>query len=243
MKLRELVYDVITRVNEFSDDSDFTERYIEELINQSRANFLSRDFKKKRNLPLDARQTITAPLELVNSSLNTSVIETNRFIVRTSVKIPNVLEMGSKPGVYTITSMDRNLGEFDIMDKARAKYYMDAPFCPSIIYLDTDERMYIVSSDQAIRNMTNIGIDFIAEDPREAIKYSYPDMDIQAALELDDYPIGKKLWKYVKDDVVNQLLGNKFTPADIQQASAEMQGNPMSQGGTQEYLTSTRAGF
>ena len=243
MKLREGVYDIITRVNEFDDNSDFSEKYIEELINQSRAKFIERDYMRKRLIQLDTRQSITVPLETVNSSNDTNLLESNRFIVRTSLKLPKILTLNKLPGIYGITSIDRNIGEFDLMDKERARYATDAPFCPTAVYLDTDDRAYFISSHSYIRNIRYVTFDFVLEDPREVIGYSYGDARDTEITELEDYPVSKKIWGYIKDDVVAKLLGNKFTPADIAQPTAEMRGNPMPSNSNSEYNVSVRNGM
>jgi len=240
MTQREGIYDIINRLTEFDDDSDFSEKYIAELMDQSRAKFIERDYLRKKIIPIDVRQSITYPLETVDTSMDVNILETGKYLVRTAIKLPKLLVMNRLPGIYSITSIDRNIGEYDLMDKHRARYAADAPFCPLAIYLDTDDRLYLVSSRKSIRNLQNISLDHVLENPSEAIGYSYADARDGEITELEDYPVSKKMWGYIKDDVVSKLLGSKFTPADISPQAAEMPGNPMSDSYSKEYLSSVR---
>ena len=244
-KLRELVYDVITRVNELSDNSDFSEAYIVELINQQRATYLSREYSKRKIISIDYRQTIVADVELRNATLDEDIRFTRNSVIRTVEQLPKILSLNSIPAIYQLSTLERNLGEFDFVDKNRAKWAKSAKFCPLSTYLDTDERLYLISSKESIKLLKWVGIDAVFEDPREALRFSYPDKSETELYELENYPISKKVWKYMKEDIVSELIGNKVTPADIQQQSADMPLSPLptQKQGEYSYNTNTRLGL
>jgi len=228
-KLRELVYDVFQRLSELTDDSDYSEDYVAELINQHRAKYLEREYSKRRVIPIDYRQTIVVPLESVDSSMDTSFRVMNKISRRTNGQLPNILTLNSLPAIHELSSLDRNLGDYAFVDKVRAKDVFSARFCPLAVYLDTDERLYFVSSSESLKMLKWITIDAVFEDPRDVLRFSYPDKTIGEALELISYPISKKIWPYMKADIVSELIGDKLTPADLQQSNADMLANPSPQ--------------
>ena len=228
MVLKELVYDCIQSARDFSDNSFIHEKYVEHLINTFRAKYIHQAYSNKPVLEPVNRQSIVMPVELVNSSIEPTIIETKRRIIRTVDPLPKVLQLGRKPGVHAITTLDRvELGEFELVDKRRAQYMVHSPFCGMVAYLDTDYRLYFVPSKDANKFLKNIVVDAVFEDPRQAIYYTYPDeKDAEEALNIIEYPIDMGLWSNVRAEIVAEMLRQKATPLDLQNASASLNMNP-----------------
>jgi hypothetical protein len=173
------------------------------------------------------------PMELVNSSIAPHLIETKRRILRTVDPVPTILQLGRKPAIHAMTTLDRvELGEFELVDKRRAQYMVDSPFCGMVAYLDTDNRLYFIPTKDAVKFLKNIVLDAVFEDPREAIYFIYPDeKDADRALNLEDYPIDMGLWSNIRAEVVGEMLRQLATPLDMQNTSADLNMDPTPQPG------------
>ena len=222
MKLTEMVYSIIQATRDFSDNSFVQEEYIKFMINTYRAKYLHQAYVSKPVLEPINRQTIILPMELVNSSYDPSVIETKNRILRTVDPIPKILQLGRKPGIHSITSLDRiELGEFELVDKRRAQYNVHAPFCGITGYLDTDYHIYFVTSVDEQKFLKNIVLDAVFEAPADVLYLKYPDQeDAESALELEEYPVDMGMWTNIKAEIVSEMLRAKSVPLDMQNTSA-----------------------
>jgi len=239
MTLNEMVFDIVNAVRLEDDDLFITESYVEELINQYRAKYLRREYAKRPFIPVIYRQSFVVNMELVNSSVSSGT-ETNRYILRSKEYLPQFLTLGKEPGIYSITSIDRNVGEFNLIDKARAKYALDAPMCNVTAYIDTDNRIYIESTLQSFTQLKKLVFDAAIEDPRDVLRFEYIDEQHEVATgitEITDYPIDKAIWNYVKGDIVNEVLRLKLTPPDLENQQPVAVVNPVSGSGNNEYST------
>lgn len=248
MKLNEMTYDILSAIRELTDNSDITELYVEELINQYRARYVRREYAKRPYITIDTRQSIVVPMELVNSSVIGLEYPTNTLIMRTEVELPSFLTLGKHPGIFTLSTIDRNIGEFELMEKRRARYALDSPTCSTTMFLDTDNRLYLVSKKDSYKNLKYIVIDAVLEDPREAVNFRYIDEDgstvnINGSYELGKYPVGKSMWTYIKADIINELLRMKSTAPDLESKTADSNQGPQSNDGTASYMTETRSGI
>ena len=222
MKLDEMVYSIVQATRDFSDNSFVQEEYIKFMINTYRAKYLHQAYVSKPVLEPINRQTVVLPLELVNSSYDTSVIKTKNRILRTVDVIPKILQLGRKPAIHAVTSLDRiELGEFDLVDKRRAQYNVFSPFCGIVGYLDTDYHLYFVTSIDEQKFLKNIVLDAIFEVPADVLYLKYPDqLDAKQAVNLEEYPVDMGMWDNIKAEIVSEMLRAKATPLDFQSATA-----------------------
>ena len=218
MKLKEMIYSIIQATRDFSDNSFVQEDYIKFLIDTYRAKYLHQAYVNKAVIEPINRQTIIMPMELVNSSYDTHTLKTKNRILRTVDPLPKILQLGRKPAIHAISSLDRiELGEFEIVDKRRAQYNVFSPFCGIVGYLDTDYRIYFVTGVDEQKFLKNIVVDAIFEDPADVLYLKYPDQrNAWEALELEDYPIDMGLWTNVKAEIVSEMLRAKAIPLDDQ---------------------------
>jgi hypothetical protein len=233
MKLRELVYDCIQAARDFSDNSFIQDNYVEHLINTFRAKYLHQAYVRKPVLEPVNRQSLVFEMELVNSSIVPDIIETKRRILRTKDPVPRFLQLGRKPAIHSIGTIDRNeIGEFELVDKRRAQYMLHSPFCGAVAYVDTDYRIYFITAKESFGFLKNIVVDAVYEDPREAIYYMYPDEDeADEALNIIEYPVDMGLWSNIRAEVVGEMLRQVATPLDLQNQSAALNINPTPQPG------------
>lgn len=248
MQLNEMVFDIITALRLHSDDVDVTEEYIEHLINQYRNRYARRDYNKRPYIAMDLRQSIVVELEPVNTSVIPHLYETKSILMRTVSELPAFLTLGKHPGIFTITSIDRNKGEFELMEKKRARYAQDSPTCSTVTYLDTDNRIYIETRKDSYFSLKYITIDSVLEDPRDAIGFLYIDEDgtvpppVSPIIELGKYPISSAMWTYVKSDVINEVLRLRSTAPDLEASTNRSTISPQSLDGNTSYRTDTSQG-
>ncbi|MCK5788226.1 MAG: hypothetical protein KAH32_04480 [Chlamydiia bacterium] len=221
MKLQEMIYSIIQATRDFSDNSFVQEEYIKFMINTFRAKYLHQAYSNKPVLEPINRQTIILPMELVNSSYDASVIKTKNRILRTVDTIPKILQLGRKPAIHSISSLDRiELGEFELVDKKRAQYNVYSPFCGVTGYLDTDYHIYFVTSVDEQKFLKNIVLDAVFERPEDVLYLKYPDQtDSVSALDLEEYPVDMGMWTSIKAEITAEMLRAKGVPLDMQSAT------------------------
>jgi len=218
MKLKEMIYDIIQATRDFSDNSFVQEEYVKFLINSYRAKYLHQAYVSKPVVETINRQSIIMPMELVNSSYDESVIKTKNRILRTVDALPKILQLGRKPAIHSITSMDRiELGEFELVDKRRAQYNVFSPFCGVVGYLDTDYHLYFVTSTDEQKFIKSIVVDAVFEEPEEVLYLKYPDQeDAESAIDLEEYPVDMGMWANIKAEIVSEILRAAAVPLDNQ---------------------------
>lgn len=169
-----------------SDDSIFNENHILFLINRYRSILLQQKYSDIRNQVLSSNyQTLCLDLTLDNSK---SVSVCENTILRSTEKIPNLLNIGNKE----VTLKDYYVGEVTLVSPNRLRYVGNNRWLQNTIYcaIGEDNYLYFKSSNPQYKALEKVNIRGVFEDPLEASKLScdssYCDiLDMEMPLEDD----------------------------------------------------------
>ena len=172
----ELIYQIFEDFNIDSDDSNISEKYIIQLINQQRALFLTNE-GNKRGHTLDSKliQTLKpSNIEKVSTVLSNDLGLTSEcFFVRTTDKIPRAIET-HKGQLYTrIGPLDLMAKEFPLKELVEVTFAGNGRFNENVISAFwLDDRIYLVSKAEDFQFVKAISIRGIFEDPEEVAKFN-----------------------------------------------------------------------
>jgi hypothetical protein len=199
MTPKEGIYDVREGLKLLNIDSDTTDRHIMFLMNLYRATIIRQHIT---NNPGEYRnmlcQVLYMEVELVDESQFPDKFDFGTTMLVTKKALPNIIgqQMYKELEVRTIGRLGI---EVEITHKERAQQYKYAPEGFIYGYRDTDGKLYFISKNSVYKNLTQVSVTTILEDPETILDIN----DLMT--DLDVYPITYNLWVTVKDMVLNHL--------------------------------------
>ncbi len=220
MTLNELAYSIREGVKEYQDDSELDDEYIFYLVGITRAVYLKQRLNQLRYVgDLSMQQTICVPLEVVSEA---ECGETDcKTILRSTIEIPDVFQLSNKPGIVRVGPTSRLSRGFNFVTREKAVYASNSKFPNEIhAFLHDDNRMYLTSQRKGFKLLDCISVSGIFEDPLEVAKFqdccNCPTATTCFNPDVDEYPIPPELVKFIRQDVINELLVHKDIPEDKQ---------------------------
>lgn len=195
----------IIRGSNVSDSETISKRQIENWIHEYRAKLLKQDLDKGKRPNPDYIQEINyvsiAPVDSGGDNLTAGVIETEEYLLKSSIPIPNTLDLNFKSG---FTHIGTPLGdEIQFVPEGRSKWQQYKKFTNNqpIAFL-RNNYLYIVSSTP-LRYITVRGV---FEIPPEVGRFINPNTD-QPYYNLDTkYPIPIDMVPVLKQMILNQEI-------------------------------------
>lgn len=219
MKLDKIIYDVREILNLYSDDSEISDRYIIHLFNIKRAKYLRQTLNNfNRTIDTSIQQSYCASLEEV--SLDKCGLDyTCGTLLRTTKKVPDLIDLHTKPAIVNIKPTNRIGAPFNFITKERM-FFIEGTIFPNAIYafLDTDNYIYIYSKEEGYKLLECIDITGIFSNPLDLQEYSsccnceesIPCFDISTT----DYPLQTHYIDIIRNEIVQQLIGKLNIPED-----------------------------
>lgn len=171
--IAELTYDIREGVRQFQDDSEISDKHIMYLYGIKRAKYLRNDLNNlQKTIDLTILQTLC--LELEEVSINECGLDYDcETIMRTKQPLPKLLELHLKPSIITVKPTNKTSKPFTLISKERAPFVGGSPFKDNIYaFLDTDNRVYLISESEHVKLLECITVTIIAEDPLELQNYT-----------------------------------------------------------------------
>lgn len=223
MKLDKLVYDIREALKEYSDDSEFSNRYIEYLISVKRSKYLKQELDKfgsKFNNSIT--QTFCSPIEKVNANECGISLDCDT-IYRTSLVIPELLQLTTRDALQRVASVNRLSKPFTIIDRTRAPFAGNSIFNKATkVFLNNDDRLYFIFPEE-VNLIENVSITGVFEDPLELSADRYCN---ECNAECYDpyehnYPMTPHLVDLVRLDIIKELSGLENLKEDIKNDSQD----------------------
>ena len=217
MTFKEAIYDIREGLKLLSIDSDFTDRQIAFLLRTYRGTVI-RQFLT--NNPGEHRDILTQTLYMVLEDVDLSRFPDeiqNTTTLRGSIKtIPNIIgqQMYKEIVVRTVERLGK---EIEIVHKDRAQFYLYAPKGFIYGYVDDDSKLYLISSDPVYKNIGQVTVTAIFEDPEAIIDIN------ELSGDLDLYPITSHLWASVKSMTLEHIARQLSLPIDTINDKADEQ--------------------
>lgn len=227
MRFDKLIYDVREALNEYTDDSSISNRYIEYLYQVKRAKYIRQDLDNtNRSVDSNLIQTFCAPLELVSTDVcgfNTGC----DTILRTKFKIPTTIALSTKQSLTSIrpaTMLDR---PFNFIDRQRFDNIKGSPFKNSLYSFLDGGYIYVYSANEDFKHLECVQISGVFADPLELEKFpkcckcdANDDPCFDRATM--DYPIQPRFVDVIREEIVQTLIRKKQIPEDNENDSTNI---------------------
>lgn len=220
MIIEKLVYDVREILNQYSDDSEISDRYIIYLYGIKRAKYLRQELNNmNRVIDNSIQQTLCLKMEEVSSATCGVDLECDT-ILKSIQPLPKPLELHIKPAIISVRPTNKLGGSFNFITKARLEY-IDGAAYPNSLYsfLDSDGHIYIYSKEEHFKNIECITINAVFEDPLELKSYkNCCDCDGAGSICYDemktDYPLQPHFIDLIKNEIIKDLSIKLQIPTD-----------------------------
>jgi|TARA_R110000823_G_scaffold313799_1_gene441836 hypothetical protein len=221
MKLDKLIYDVREGVNQYSDDSEISDRYIIYLYGIKRSKYLRQELNiQTRTFDNSILQTLCLKLEEVSTNECGVDIECET-ILRTTSPIPTPLELHTKVALQSVKPTNRIAVGFNFISKKRASYMEGATFNKALYsFLDPDGYIYVISGadNNHFKLLDCLTITGVFEDPLELASYSnccgctvvVPCFDMSTT----DYPLQPHYIDLIREEIIKTLVIKLQIPED-----------------------------
>lgn len=220
MTINEIIYDVRESVRQYHDDTDISDRYILHLFKLKRAKYLRQDLNNFQKVAdISVMQTLCLETEIVSASECGLDIECET-ILRTKQPLPKLLELTLKTSIISIKPNNLTSIPFNFITKEKAAFFNNAPFKNNIsVFLNTDNHLYFVSNNDAVKLLDCVTVTAIFEDPLELENYTNCcgcDPVEKPCVEwlTTDYPIQVHYVDPIREEVVQLLIRSIQIPQD-----------------------------
>ena len=211
MTYKEIIYICLDLLKLSNEDSYYNESHILFLANKARNLILKQKYSDiKKQIPIANYQTICVDLQ------NTPVIggiPCAGTQLKSVQKIPNIMNIGNT----RIFPVNYYLGEIAYVSRDRMKYVQYSKYGGNIIYasLDTDNHIYLKSSNPQHKYLQNINITGIFDDVEQASNLDCNQSD-KCDLYDKEFPLESALVPEVIQMVLQQLQPSIYRPEDTQ---------------------------
>jgi hypothetical protein len=171
---REVIHMVLDKLKTTSKDSIYTEDHIAFLATRYRALLLRQRYSDvRRDIAEPNFQTLSSAVQLVPAISGTD--DFGEYL-RSSIKIPDILNFNGLREITSVTSEDFLGGEFSIVGRDRFQYVGNNPWLRKAIYCSIcpDKYLYFKSANPQHKYLENIQITSIFENPIEVYKLINP---------------------------------------------------------------------
>lgn len=192
----------IIRQAKISRSEPISKRQLEAWVHQYRALLLKRDLDKGKMPNPDYIQEIPAiELEVVDRT-DGSNIESNTYMLKSKLAIPNTIDLNHKPGYMYVGTMDGF--EFQFIPEGRAQWQQYKKYTnkDNLVFL-RNGYLYLL----AVTPVAYVTIRGIFEVPTEVSNFVNPNISSRSAGLDDPYPIPINLIPTLKELLLKGELG------------------------------------
>lgn len=214
MTLRELVYITLDELKLASDDSFFNESHIRFLLNKWRARLLKQEYDTNKNKKVSESAYQTICLDLEDSNPLGLDINCGEFYRRSIKAIPSLLQAVGDPILSAGDFFSNDRIVYVTRQKMRFTGYNR--WLKNIIYaaLGTDNKLYLSSRNSQFKYLEKIQFTGVFEDAEKAMELSCEKNEGSCDLMDQTYPFEDYLVPVLVYNVVKELLGASYRPAD-----------------------------
>jgi hypothetical protein len=214
VSLNSIVNDLlnIVRGSKLNSSEPISKRQIEAWIHQYRAFLLKRDLDKNKFVDTDYIQNI--PFKLVKEDLagSDTTISTGKYIYRTSLNVPNTIDLNFKSGITHVGDLSGNEIQLSNgVSRTNHQKYKKYTSNDVIAYLK-DRYIYLYNNNKGLQYILVRGI---FENPVEVYELTNPLTNQRVASYDDKYPIPMDKIPVLKELILTKELGiEAVSPSD-----------------------------
>ncbi len=201
MTLAEIVYNLKNQIKDKSDDIIISDRQIIFMVNYLREKLIVQQLQKGRSISANIKQDL-GQVALTKVDRNDGTLVTDRNILRTSVTVPQPVELDQMDLFTYIGGLDKQ-SPIPYKTKANAKWnkYNKYASKQPLAYYNNG---YIYITNCANPNLKWINIEGVFLDPREVHRFKNPDGTPCYNQDTDNYPLSGRML-----DTINDLIKTK----------------------------------
>lgn len=215
MTANEIIYEIYEDLNINSDDTNVDKRLILQKINTQRELWITNEMNKNfRMIPPALIQDIGCiPLEQVSSE-DCCETQSDCFFMRTSIEIPAPINLHRELMFTRIGPRDKKQKEFTFISYDRVPYVGFGRFNHSGVYsFWLNNRVYLMSRNDSIVLFEGINVMGVFPEPENVVNLGLCEDEPCWTFD-SQYPIYRKLWAYMKPQIVQELLPKMTIPQD-----------------------------
>lgn len=213
MTINQVIYNLRVIIKDLrSDDLKFTDRQLEFIVNYIRSKLIKQDIDKGKTISSNIRQDLGI-IDLEKIDASESNINSGHKVLRTTRKIPKVIEANFKDLITYVGGIDR-LSAFQFSTKAFVDKQMWSKYGPKNRYAYLkDGYIYLANCDLSTRK---IAVEGIFENPRDVYNFSKEDGSPCYNPDLDEYPISSYMLQTIYDLIISKEINTFYQlPEDV----------------------------
>lgn len=222
----EIIYSIREGIRQHTSDSDIDDRQIIFEFNLQRALWYRNEYNKK-NTSIDDQIKQTICLELVEaSSSECDCFDSDCTILRTSKKIPSLLDFRDKTSISKITFSDITGMPLSFVSYNKFPFTGNGPYNKNTVFatLHPNGHIYLKSTNANFKFIKSIAVTAILENPLDAKEFS---CDGQSCFNPNkEYPVKSHIIAYIKNIVIEGFIRQLSMPKDLINDSQENLNRP-----------------
>lgn len=213
IKTSQIIYDVKELLNQYSDDSDYSDKHILYLYNLKRSKYLRQLLDdKSRTFDKIMIQSLCLEFEEVDKSI--CELTVGCTVLRSKKPLPTLLPVRNRDTLLSIQPSIALSKPFKVIDINQANYILDRPYSNAIYATVNNEGyIYIFSNTPEHKLISCLYINGIFNDPSDLENYSNccecEDKIESCFTEESDYPAPAFIIDAARDDIIKLFLGSK----------------------------------
>lgn len=216
MNKKTIIYTVLEKLKIHTADSKITPELISSMIDTKRAMLIKSRFSKAAwNIPLEIKQEICMPIELVDTVENFSLAGKT---IRTSEALPRSIKIRGQEGPLLVRRQDGKVVPINLIPIERLPYCLENTWTSMLTYaaVDYDNRLTLTSSDDKLKFIKEIKVTNIFESPEDVFKLECRDNnDFNSKEPWDlEYPLEASMVDEIVEMIVKDMINTIKTPED-----------------------------
>lgn len=207
MTLNQLVYDTLEliKANQISDDVDIDARQLEFHWNTERALLLREMLKKGSKIDSQVEQDFGC-LDVVEVDASDCCIDTECILLRTSVKLPPLIDTDGKIGLTRVGPIHKLDLPFSIVSYDQAQYSGEGKYTNNMAFVFIlNGYLYIKTSNPQWELLGKINARGIVENPSDLQTFNMCNSDSPCFSKDDLYPINGWMIPIIRDRILKRL--------------------------------------
>jgi len=199
MTINEIIYNLRNQIKQARpDDLQISDRQLEFICNYLREKLIVQQLQKGRSISSNIKQDLgQVPVTIVDKGEGSNL--TGRYIIRTTNKIPQPIELDQKDAITYVGGLDKQ-SFISFKTKAHVRYNQYNKYASkSPLAYYSEGYIYITNCPNSLLEYINIEGVFL--NPRDVSKFKNADGTTCYNPDVDQYPISGRMI-----DTINQLI-------------------------------------
>ncbi len=213
----ELVFSILNKIKPYlSDDTDVTGRDIAFRIANQRALLIRNEVNKNRTIDPDIIQDLGCVAMEVADPAECCNITTTCKVMRTTLTIPNTIELYNDIALTRIGPVDKTKREFSRTTLEAAKWVGNGKYTSNEIYAYVaNNRIYLISNNDNHKFITHINVRGVFENPKDVTPFTNCSTGSSCYSSDGKYPLKAWMFNYIEGQIIKEYSQLVNLPSDI----------------------------